>query len=62
VRVKDHRDEEISLIGVPLKMSATPGVVGTAPPPLGRDTRAVLMDQLGLSAERIDELYRDGVL
>ena len=39
---------DVTLLGVPIKLSATPGSVRTAPPTLGQHTKAVL-DELGLS-------------
>jgi len=62
VRIHDHRGEPISLIGVPVKMSETPGVLGASPPQLGEHTRDVLTEKLGMSVEQIDDLMRRGVV
>jgi crotonobetainyl-CoA:carnitine CoA-transferase CaiB-like acyl-CoA transferase len=43
----------VSLIGSPLRLSATPIVLHTAPPALGADNEAVYGDLLGLSPDEI---------
>ena len=45
----------IPLLGVPIKLSATPGAIRRAPPTLGQDTVAVLQE-IGLTSEEIDQL------
>ena len=52
----------LPVLGVPVKLSDTPGSVRTAPPLLGQHTAAVLQQDLGLSPSRIDALARAGVL
>ena len=37
----------LRVLGVPIKLSETPGAVRTAPPTLGQHTEAVLRDDLG---------------
>ena len=44
------------VLGVPVKLSDTPGVVDTAPPLLGQHTDAVLRDDLGLDRDAILDL------
>jgi crotonobetainyl-CoA:carnitine CoA-transferase CaiB-like acyl-CoA transferase len=46
----------ISVNGVPIKLSATPGAVKDPPPLLGEHTDVILADILGYSAEQIAEL------
>ena len=46
----------LQLLGVPVKLSDTPGRVRTAPPTLGQHTDAVLTNDLGLPAAEIDRL------
>ena len=46
----------LQLLGIPVKLSETPGSVRTAPPTLGQHTEAVLRDDLGLSAAQIAAL------
>ena len=52
----------LQLLGVPIKLSETPGRVRTPPPLLGQHTRQVLGDDLHLMAAEIDALERDGVI
>jgi formyl-CoA transferase/CoA:oxalate CoA-transferase len=52
----------LRVLGVPVKLSATPGSVRTAPPILGQHTATVLSHDLGLSAGEIDALTSAGVL
>ena len=47
---------QLRLLGVPIKLSDTPGDVRTPPPLLGQHTEAVLRDDAGMSAEAIDRL------
>jgi crotonobetainyl-CoA:carnitine CoA-transferase CaiB-like acyl-CoA transferase len=44
------------------RLSATPGSVKWPGPPLGRHTREVLGEELGLSAAEIDRLLSDGIV
>src|SRR3984893_16187468 len=46
----------VRLLGIPVKLSDTPGSVRTAPRTLGQHTEAVLRDDLGLSAAQIAAL------
>jgi crotonobetainyl-CoA:carnitine CoA-transferase CaiB-like acyl-CoA transferase len=46
----------ISVNGVPIKLSATPGAVKDPPPRLGEHTEAILADILGYTADQIAEL------
>ncbi len=58
----DHpRAGRISVTGVPVKLSDTPGSVRTPPPVLGQHTRAVLQE-LGYREEEVDDLARKGVV
>jgi crotonobetainyl-CoA:carnitine CoA-transferase CaiB-like acyl-CoA transferase len=52
----------LRVLGVPVKLSATPGSIRTAPPRLGEHTRAVLGRDVGLSGEDIDRLVASGVI
>lgn len=49
-------------VASPLRLSATPVEYRSAPPLLGADTRAVLVERLGLPEARIAELAARGVL
>jgi crotonobetainyl-CoA:carnitine CoA-transferase CaiB-like acyl-CoA transferase len=46
----------IRLLGVPIKLSETPGSVRAAPPALGQHTDRILGEDCGLSAAQIDSL------
>jgi crotonobetainyl-CoA:carnitine CoA-transferase CaiB-like acyl-CoA transferase len=52
----------LDVLGVPVKLSDTPGAVRTAPPTLGQHTQAVLSGDLGLSGEAISRLRASGVV
>ncbi len=52
---------DVEVTGIPVKMSATPGVVRTAPPALGSDTNEVLTE-LGHTAAQIDAWRVAGVI
>jgi crotonobetainyl-CoA:carnitine CoA-transferase CaiB-like acyl-CoA transferase len=49
-------------LGVPVKLSDTPGAIRTPPPILGQHTDAVLQHDLGLSADAIATLRREQVI
>lgn len=51
----------VKVLGVPIKMSMTPGSVRDAPPLLGQHTRSVLT-ALGVPADTIDDLSRRRVI
>jgi crotonobetainyl-CoA:carnitine CoA-transferase CaiB-like acyl-CoA transferase len=46
----------LRVLGTPIKLSATPGSVRTAPPTLGQHTESVLRQDLGLSSAQIETL------
>lgn len=52
----------LRMLGVPVKLSETPGSVRTPPPRLGEHTDAVLRQDLGLSAAAIADLRRQKVI
>jgi crotonobetainyl-CoA:carnitine CoA-transferase CaiB-like acyl-CoA transferase len=52
----------LRLLGVPIKLTATPGAVSSAPPVLGEHTDAVLHEDLGLPHDRIRALRVQGVV
>ena len=52
----------LRLLGVPVKLSDTPGMVKTAPPSLGQHTQAVLRAELGMTDGDIDALREEGAI
>ena len=52
---------KIKVTGVPVKLSATPGAVLTAPPVLGQHTKEILLE-LGYSEEDIEQMSRDKIV
>jgi len=52
----------LRVLGVPVKLSETPGSVRTAPPLLGEHTAAVLQHEFGLGADELQALSAAGVL
>jgi crotonobetainyl-CoA:carnitine CoA-transferase CaiB-like acyl-CoA transferase len=52
----------LKALGVPVKLSDTPGAIRTPPPTLGQHTDAVLGNDLGLSAEAIAKLRQQQVI
>ena len=51
----------LKVLGVPIKLSDTPGSVRTAPPVLGQHTADVLRE-LGMASDEIDELRRTNAI
>ena len=52
----------IDLLGVPIKLSASPGSVRTPPPTLGQHTDTILRDDLGLGPDDIERLRHEGAI
>jgi crotonobetainyl-CoA:carnitine CoA-transferase CaiB-like acyl-CoA transferase len=61
-RVEHKTIGQLKTLGVPVKLSDTPGAVRTAPPTLGQHTDAVLAQELGLSADAIAALRTQKVI
>jgi crotonobetainyl-CoA:carnitine CoA-transferase CaiB-like acyl-CoA transferase len=63
VRSVDHPTlGALRVLGIPVKLSDTPGAVRTAPPTLGQHTDAILRDDLGLSEADVLRLRSDGAV
>ena len=52
----------VDLLGLPFKLSGTPGKPGAAPPEPGQHNEAVFADLLGLSQDDIEGLRKDGAI
>ncbi len=52
----------VQQIGVPVKLSATPGAVRTPPPMLGEHTEAVLHEDLNMTGDAIEALRRRAII
>jgi crotonobetainyl-CoA:carnitine CoA-transferase CaiB-like acyl-CoA transferase len=61
-RIEHATAGPLRVLGVPVKLSNTPGAVRTAPPTLGQHTDAVLAHDLGFDAEAIAGLRRQNVI
>jgi len=52
----------VNLLGLPFKLSGTPGKPGTAPPEPGQHNEMVLVETLGLSPNEIQALQDEGAI
>jgi crotonobetainyl-CoA:carnitine CoA-transferase CaiB-like acyl-CoA transferase len=62
VHAPTHDGRTIPLVGLPFKLSATPGRPGHAPPSLGQHTEPVLRRYLGLDANALADLRTAGAI
>ena len=62
VEIDHPRAGKVRVVGVPVRLSATPGTVRTPAPALGEHTAAVLGELLGLDSGEIDALRAAGAL
>jgi crotonobetainyl-CoA:carnitine CoA-transferase CaiB-like acyl-CoA transferase len=62
VSVKDPQGNPVDLVGTPFKIAGAALPEPTPPPVLGQHTDAVLAEVLGIDAQRIEQLRRDGVI
>ena len=53
---------DIRVLGIPVKLSDTPGDIRRPPPRLGEDTEHVLAEDLGFTASRVAQLREAGVI
>ncbi len=61
-RVEHAAIGAVTLLGIPVKLSRSPGEVRAAPPVLGQHTESVLQNDLGLSAGAISALRAQHVI
>lgn len=63
IETVDHASAgAMRVLGVPIKLSDTPGAVRTAPPALGQHTNRILGEDCGLSGAEIEELRSIGAV
>ncbi len=62
VELEHPKAGPIRVTGVPIKLSATPGEVRSAPPTLGQHTEQVLSDWLGMRDAEVAELRRQEIV
>ena len=62
VTLPHPRAKRVTVMGVPIRLQATPGKAAVAPPVLGQHTDRVLKSIVGLKAAAIARLRRDGVI
>lgn len=61
VNIEDQHGNKVTTLGVPIKLSETPGSLRTPPTDFGKDTRDVLLE-LGYSADEIDTFIQTNVV
>jgi crotonobetainyl-CoA:carnitine CoA-transferase CaiB-like acyl-CoA transferase len=52
----------VRMLGIPIKLSETPGAVRTAPPTLGQHTDQILRTDLGLTQAEVARLREEGAV
>ncbi|MHB9091160.1 MAG: CoA transferase, partial [Chloroflexota bacterium] len=62
VELDDPKVSGLRLPGVPVQLSESPGQVRSAAPSVGQHNQEVYEGLLGYSKERLDALYRGGVI
>jgi crotonobetainyl-CoA:carnitine CoA-transferase CaiB-like acyl-CoA transferase len=62
VELQDAEVGSITVSGLPIKLSLTPGKVAERAPRLGEHTEEVLAEWLGLPPETITQLRADGIV
>ena len=61
MKVKDKSNKEIPVIGMPIKLSRTPGSYRSAPDDFGESTKGIL-EEIGYSENEISDLVQKGVI
>ncbi len=61
VKMNHPRAGKVQMVGVPMRLSKTPGSVRTPSPSIGEHNDEVLKEVLGMSQTRIEALRKDGV-
>lgn len=61
VEIDDKKFGKHWQLGIPFKLSETPGIYRTPAPDLGEHTESILLE-LGYSSDQIDKLYQEGII
>ena len=59
--IKNERGESVAVLGIPVKLSDTPGGIRTAPVSFGQSTKKIL-EELGYTKREIEEFMEKGVV
>ena len=62
VSLPHPRARKVTVMGVPVRLHATPGAAVTPPPVIGQHTEAVLRDLVGLKKPAVERLRAQGVV
>jgi crotonobetainyl-CoA:carnitine CoA-transferase CaiB-like acyl-CoA transferase len=62
VEVPHSKLGTVRMMGIPVKLSVTPGAAKAGPPLLGEHTEAVLVEWLSLPADAIARLRARGII
>jgi len=60
-KVKDNKGKSVKVLGIPIKLSDTPGSIRTAPVSFGESSKNIL-EELGYAKGEIEELIEKGVV
>ena len=61
IKVEPPKAGTVKVPNFPVKLSETPGVIKTAAPLLGQNSKEILIEVLGYSEEKVMELVKAGV-
>ncbi len=61
IEVEHSTEGKVKQVGLPIKLSDTPGEIRSLAPVLGEHTEEVLTE-LGYNKKRIDELRQEGIV
>jgi crotonobetainyl-CoA:carnitine CoA-transferase CaiB-like acyl-CoA transferase len=59
--VKDNKGKSVKVLGIPVKLSDTPGSIRTAPVGFGESTKKIL-EELGYTEREIEGFMEKGVV
>jgi crotonobetainyl-CoA:carnitine CoA-transferase CaiB-like acyl-CoA transferase len=62
VTLPHPRAQKVTVMGVPVRLHATPGAAATPPPVIGQHTDVILRGLVGLTKPSIERLRAQGVV